>query len=223
MSLKNKGNRDSILNLSKSKRKIIKLFSVDDSIYLFFLWFIGHLYWVRDGCSAIIFVKYACQNSSSKFCFVALLWKLPQMPSCSANKANFDMFYKTDCCLAIHGHTRMNNVPNESRIIMLSCTEISLVIFFFSDFEKFGVKLGFPFFLLTHTVYYQSVTFVTRVIADFQLTIVVLPLHPRQQAPSWWESSRMWVSGCSLLQNRRSMHWRWSGPVNCNRRSMAVL
>ena len=32
--------------------------------------------------------------------------KLPQMPSCSANNANFDqkkqfdMFYKTDCCAA---------------------------------------------------------------------------------------------------------------------------
>ena len=30
-----KGNRDSILNLSKSKRRIIKLLSVDDSIFIF--------------------------------------------------------------------------------------------------------------------------------------------------------------------------------------------
>ena len=34
------------------------------------------------------------------------MWKLPQMPSCSANNANsdknnFDMFYKIDCCAAI--------------------------------------------------------------------------------------------------------------------------
>ena len=31
----NKGKRDSILNLSKSKRQIIKLLSVDDSIFIF--------------------------------------------------------------------------------------------------------------------------------------------------------------------------------------------
>ena len=71
------------------------------------------------------------------------------MPSCSANNANldknnFDIFYKIDCRAAIHGWKWMNNVPNESRIIMLSCTEISFVISFF-DFLKFGVKPGFPF------------------------------------------------------------------------------
>ena len=32
---KKKRNRDSILNLSKSKRKIIKLLTVDDSIFIF--------------------------------------------------------------------------------------------------------------------------------------------------------------------------------------------
>ena len=63
--------------------------------------------------------------SSSKFChstqssldalIVALLCKLPQMPSCSTNnanfnKTNFDMFYKIDCCAAIHGRIWMNNV-----------------------------------------------------------------------------------------------------------------
>ena len=87
---------------------------------------------------------------------IALLGKLPQMPSCSANNANLDknnleMFYKIYCCVAIHGRIWMNNAPNESRIIMLSCTEISFVINFFK-FEKFGVKPGFPFFS-THTVY----------------------------------------------------------------------
>ena len=49
------GNRDSILNLSKSERKIMKLLSVDD---FSFLWYIGRSYWVRDGCSAIILVKH---------------------------------------------------------------------------------------------------------------------------------------------------------------------
>ena len=66
----------------------------------------------------------------------ALLWKLPQMPSCRANNANldknnFDMFYKIDWCAAIHGRIWINNVPNESSIIMLSCTDISFVISFF--------------------------------------------------------------------------------------------
>ena len=42
----------------------------------------------------------------------------------------------------------MNIVPNDSRIIVLSCTEISFVISFF-NFEKFGVKPRILFFLLT--------------------------------------------------------------------------
>ena len=56
----NKGNRDSILNLSKSKRQIIKLLSVDDSIFIFLSYgtLVVHIGWVRDGCSAIIFVKH---------------------------------------------------------------------------------------------------------------------------------------------------------------------
>ena len=51
------------------------------------IWYIG-----RSECSADTWI-------------VALLWKLPQMPSCSANNANldknnFDMFYKIDCSAA---------------------------------------------------------------------------------------------------------------------------
>ena len=44
----------------------------------------------------------------------------------------------------------MNNVPNESRKVMLSCTKISFVISSF-DLEKFGIKP--VFFFLTHTVW----------------------------------------------------------------------
>ena len=123
-----KGNRDSSVNLSKSKRQIIKLLSVDDSIFIFLsLWYIGRSYWIRDGCSAIIFVKhvktvfiqvlsYSTQINADAS-IVALLWKLPQMPSCSTNnanldKTNFDMFYKIDCCAAIHDQIWMNYVPN---------------------------------------------------------------------------------------------------------------
>ena len=50
-----KRNQDSILNLSKSKRKIMKLLSEVDSIFSFFIWYIPRSYWVMDGCSAIIF------------------------------------------------------------------------------------------------------------------------------------------------------------------------
>ena len=54
------------------------------------------------------------------------------------------MFYKIYCCAAIHGCIWMNNVPNESRICMPSCTEISFVISFFT-IKKFWIKPGFPF------------------------------------------------------------------------------
>ena len=78
------------------------------------------------------------------------------------DKNNFDMFYKIDSCAAIHGRIWMNNVPNESRIIMLSCTEISFVISFF-DFEKFWVKPGFPsssFLLTLYRLWIANVNFI---------------------------------------------------------------
>ena len=106
------------------------------------MWYIGRSHWVRDGCSAIIFVK------NVRTVFVQVLHNAVRMhellvscessrkchhaeqttPTCM-DKNNIDVFYKTDCCAAIHGRIRMNNVPNESRIIMLSCTVISFVIF----------------------------------------------------------------------------------------------
>ena len=56
-----------------------------------FIWYSGRSYWVRDGCSAIIFVKnvkivfvhvLSCSTECSKDAWiVALLGKLPQMPS----------------------------------------------------------------------------------------------------------------------------------------------
>ena len=49
-----KGNRDSIQNLSKLKRKIMKLLSVDDSIFIF----ISYCTLVVHIGSAIIFVKH---------------------------------------------------------------------------------------------------------------------------------------------------------------------
>ena len=93
-------------------------------------------------------------------------WKLLQFSPCSANNVNanldknsFDMFYQIDCCAAIHGWIWMHNVPNESRILMVSCTVLSFAISVF-DFEKFGVKPWFFFFFFfffggggSHTVY----------------------------------------------------------------------
>ena len=62
-------------------------------------------------------------------------------------------FYKIYCCSA---RISMNNVPNESRIIMLSCIEISFVISFF-DFEihVFGVKPRFPFLFFFYSHLYM--------------------------------------------------------------------
>ena len=103
---------------------------------------------------------------SADACIVALLWKLQQMPSCSANNANldtnnFDMFYKIDCCAAIHCRIWMNNVPNESRIILLSCTEISLLyifarvlFFFFFSCLFIVVKPGFPWLFLSFFLFF---------------------------------------------------------------------
>ena len=95
--VKKNGNWESILTISKSKRKIIKLLSENDSILNFSLiWYIGRSYWVRDGCSAIIFVKHVktyfiqvlSTQCSADSWIVALLWMFPQIPSCSTNNSN---------------------------------------------------------------------------------------------------------------------------------------
>ena len=90
--------------------------------------------------------------SSSKFCqgtqssadesIVALLWKLPQMQSCSTNNANlentnFDTLYKTDCWAAIHGRIRMNNVPNEANYAIMHWI-IFVKYLFFQFWEILG-------------------------------------------------------------------------------------
>ena len=56
---------------------------------------------------------------------------------------SFDMLYKSGCWAAIPDPMWVINIPHERKINMLSCTEISSVISFFS-FEKFWVKPGLP-------------------------------------------------------------------------------
>ena len=124
--------------------------------------------------------------SSSKFChyrtqssadalIVALLWKLPQMPSCSANninldKTNFDMFYNIDCFAAIHGRIWKNYVPNYIRIIMLACTTISFVIFFLKFLRQLESNPGFllrnSIKLLTQNMEKVILTCSTKIIAE---------------------------------------------------------
>ena len=138
-------------------------------IYFAFIWYIGPSYVVRDGWSAIMFVKHvktvfvqvlSCiTQCSADAWIVALLWKLLQMPSCSANSANLDknnckMLYKIYCCAAIHGRIWINNVLNESRIIILSWTEISFVIFFCGDILS-QTRVFFYFLLTLYTVHMQ--------------------------------------------------------------------
>ena len=72
------------------------------------------------------------------------------MPSRSANnanldKTNFDMLTKLIAVQPSMTAYEMNNVPNESGIIMLSYTEINFVASFF-DLEKFAVKPRVSFF-----------------------------------------------------------------------------
>ena len=117
-----KGKWDSILNLSKSKRKIMKLLSVDDSIFLFHLYDTLVIH-TGSGMAAKAYQNFLCPSFviihnavwTVDAWIVALLWKFPQMPSSSANNANldkhnFDMFYKIYCCAAIHFRIWMINV-----------------------------------------------------------------------------------------------------------------
>ena len=77
----------------------------------------------------------------------------------------------------------MNNVPNESRIIMLSGTEISFVISFF-DFEKFGVKPRFPssFFysncILIQQVEYNNLNHEFKFVPHLFLALFFSTCHP---------------------------------------------
>ena len=158
-----KWDRDSIPNFSKSKRKIITRLSVDHSICNFsFIWYIGwSWYWVRGWLLSIHFCKAWSKLPSSKFCHTVhnavrvheLLHCCESSRKChhaaqttpTSTNTILTCFYKMYTCAAIYGRIQMNNVPNESRLIMLSYTEISFVIFLF-DFEKFGVKRGFRVF-----------------------------------------------------------------------------
>ena len=79
------------------------------------------------------------------------------MPSCSSNnanldKTNFDMFtMSTNYNIAVQPST----AEYEWTVyfgIMLSCTEMSFVISIL-NFEKFGVKAGFPFTQLNQATY----------------------------------------------------------------------
>ena len=79
----NTGNRDSILNLSELKKKIVSM----DDIYLSFI-MVHWSFILGQGWQLSNNFCKACQNSSSKFFFGSLLWKLPQIPSCSANNTN---------------------------------------------------------------------------------------------------------------------------------------
>ena len=140
-------------------------------LYFSFIWYIGRSYWVRDGCSAIIFVKhvktvfnqvlslYTKQCGCINCCFVV---KAPanaiMQRKCQLGQKQFWLFYKLNCCAAIHGRIWMNDVPNESRIIMLSCTEVSFVISFFR-FWGILIRTRVSFFFFTHTVYNVIIKF----------------------------------------------------------------
>ena len=158
--------------------------------------------------------------SPSKFChctqcsvdawIFVLLWKLPQMPSCNTNnanldKTNFEMFYKIDCCAAIHGQIWMNSVRNESRMIVLSCTEKNWKFcdIFFFNFEKFGVKPGFSFFKLTLYTMFSGIlcmfSFNLTKMKNGRLSWKNFISHSIvQSVQNMWP--KKWVTLCSFLQ-----------------------
>ena len=123
-----------------------------------------------------VFVKF-CHSTQciTDAWILALLWKLPQIHSCSANNANldkfnFDMFYQTYCCTAIHGRIWMKNIPNERIIIMPSCTEISFISFV--DFES---NPGFPFFILHYSCTYSITS--EKIYYDYVFSLAIYILH----------------------------------------------
>ena len=123
-----------------------------------YLFFFHMVHWsfifVMDGCSAIIFVKHVT-TVFVQFHNAVRMHEL--LLSCESSRRYHHAaqrtptwtkivltFYKTVCCAAIHGL----NVPNESRIVMLS------VLLSFFHLEKFGVKPRFLFkIFFTLTVY----------------------------------------------------------------------
>ena len=104
----------------KSKRKIMTLLSVDNSIFFFFsfIWYIDGSYWVRTGFSAIIYCR-ACQIClCPSFVIVHNAVRMHELLRCceSSRKCHhaahttptwtttiFDVFYKMYCCVAIRG------------------------------------------------------------------------------------------------------------------------
>ena len=126
--------------------------------YLFsFIWYIDRSYFGQEWLLSSNFCK-ACPNclhpshstqSSADALIVAVLWKLPQMRHSAQitptwTKPIWTCFYKIYCCAAIHGRIWMNNIPNQSSLIMLSCTEIRFVIsFFFSILRNLESNSGF--------------------------------------------------------------------------------
>ena len=123
----------------KSKRKNHKIvISGWKHIYLSLIWYIGHSYWVRDDCSAIIFVKHvktvfvqvlsctcSTQRSADAWINCRFVVKAPanaimQHKQRKLGQTQFDMFFKTDCCAAIHSRIWMNIVPNEGRLNAMS-------------------------------------------------------------------------------------------------------
>ena len=160
-------NRESILHHSKSKRNIMKLLSVDYSIFIFRSYgtLVVH---IGSGMAAQQSFCQACQMSSSKFCYrtqrsadaliFALFCKAPanaimQRKQWQLGQKQFWHVLQT-WLLCSHPWPNMNehmNVPTERRIIMLSCTEISFAISFFL-LRNLESNSGFLFFN-THTVY----------------------------------------------------------------------
>ena len=144
----------------------MKLLSVDDSILIFLSY--GALV-VRIGsshgwCSAIIFVKHAkivfvqvlslCSTQCSADAWIAaLLGKLPQMASCSANNANLDknnfgLFYKIYWLVCSHLWPHMNEQCTKRKYNNYAIMHWYKFCYIFFAFEKFEEKTPLTLYIV---------------------------------------------------------------------------
>ena len=122
-----KENPDLISNLWKTKRRITKLITENDSTTILLSWHINHAYWLTDDCSAIIFVKhvktvsiqvlslYTKQCWCTYCCFVvkAPANAIMQHKQRLLGQNQFDMFYKM---IAVQPSMAMNELCTKLKL-----------------------------------------------------------------------------------------------------------
>ena len=143
-----KGNGDSILNLSKSKRKIMKLLPVDDSIFLFLSY--GTLV-VHIGSGMPAQQSFSsCQNCLRPSCGCINCCFVVKAPAKAITQRKQRQLEEKQ-----FWHTLQNWLLWQGSVAEYEWTMYEMDVYFvgfvisFFNFEKFGVKPWFPFLKLT--------------------------------------------------------------------------